>query len=270
MKRRFGRLAFSLSASLALAANLAVPVRATEDSLTTAPDRPGFGASTRVTPVAHLELELGYHFAFFHHEGTESRMHNIPETLARFGLIDDFLELRLSTDGYQYSRSDDESELETQSGFNDVEVGAKVKLCNQDRYLPSMVLVASTSVGVGSRDVSERDAEPTLELAWALDLGHGLGVSGSGEVTYATTDGERFVQGAGSVLASGALSDRAGVFGEYFLISPNAKHSATANYMDLGVTYLLTNRIQLDATVGWGLNRVSDNFFMEPGISVLF
>jgi hypothetical protein len=75
---RFGRLAFTLSVALTAATNLDVPVRASEDSLTTAPDRPGFGDSTSVTPVGHLELELGYHFAFFDHEGTESRMHTIP------------------------------------------------------------------------------------------------------------------------------------------------------------------------------------------------
>jgi len=273
----------ALSLALAATSSLVVPALAdqppapaiaeqsgTDDALTVVPDRPGFGDGTGVTPVGHFELELGYRFEFFDHGGTESRTHNVTETLVRVGLIDDGFELRLETDGYEYSRIFNGSGLETQSGFDDLQVGCKVKLWNQREYLPTAALVISTTVGVGSRNVSDRDVQPTIELTWAMDVGHGVNVSGSGLAAYANTDGDRFAQGAGSVLVSYAISNEFGPFAEYFFISPNAKDSATANYVDFGLTYLLTKRIQLDASVGLGLNRVSNNFFTEPGITILF
>lgn len=270
-------LAFATTSSIvgpALADEAPAPAAAEhgaiDEDLTVVPDRPGFGDGTGVTPVGHFELELGYRFEFFDHGGTQSRTHSVPETLVRFGLLDDVFELRLETDGYEYSRSVDRSGSDTQSGFNDLQAGCKVKLWNQREYLPNVALVASTTVGAGSRNVSDRDVQPTIELTWDKDVGHGVDFSGSGSAAYATTDGDRFVQGAGSVLVSYAISERIGSFAEYFFISPNAKDSATANYVDFGATYLVTKRIQLDATMGAGLNRVSNNFFAEPGVTVLF
>jgi hypothetical protein len=283
MRQKFRGFAVALSAVLATTASRVVPALADEatapaaaehgapdEGLTVVPDRPGFGDSTGVTPVGHFELELGYRFEYFDHGDTQSRTHDVPEALVRFGVLDDGLELRLETDGYEYSRSVNGSESDTQSGFNDLQVGCKVKLSDQRQYLPNIALVVSTTVGVGSRKVSDRDVQPTIELTWDKDVGHGVDISGSGAARYSNTAGDHFVQGAGSVLVGYAVSDQIGWFAEYFFISPNANDSATANYADFGATYLLTKRIQLDGTVGFGLNRVSKNFFTEPGITVLF
>jgi predicted porin len=107
-------------------------------------------------------------------------------------------------------------------------------------------------------------------VAWSLAVAGGFSVGGSASVIYSSTDGDRFVQGAGSVLVGYAISDKIGAFAEYFLISPNSKGSGTAHYVDFGVTYLLTDRTQLDATAGFGLNDESDKFFVGGGVSFLF
>ncbi len=241
-----------------------------ETPLTISADRPGFGDGTGIVPIGHFQLELGYQFTFSDRNDVESQTHDGPLTLARVGIIDDRLELRVGTVGYEYSRTDSGSGFETESGFNDVRVGAKVKLWDQDKYLPCVALVASTTLGLGSKNISDREVEPSLELAWSLAIAGGFSVGGSASVIYASTDGDRFVQGAGSVLVGYSISDRIGAFAEYFLISPNTKGSGTVHYVDFGATYLLTDQIQLDATVGFGLNDEADKFFVGGGVSFLF
>jgi hypothetical protein len=241
-----------------------------EKPLTISADRPGFGDGTGIAPIGHFQLELGYQFTFSDRNDVESQTHDAPQTLARVGIIDDRLELRVGTVGYEYNRTDSGSGFETESGFNDVRVGAKVKLWDQDNYLPCVALVASTTLGLGSKNISDREVEPSLEVAWSLAVAGGFNVGGSGSVIYSSTDGDRFVQGAGSVLVGYTISDNIGAFAEYFLISPIAKGSGTAHYVDFGVTYLLTNHTQLDGTVGFGLNDESDNFFVGGGVSFLF
>ena len=241
-----------------------------ESPLTISADRPGFGDGTGIAPIGHLQLEVGYLFTFSDRNDVESQTHDLPQTLVRVGIIDDRLELRVGTAGYEYSRTDSGSGFEDESGFNDVRVGAKVKLWDQDKYLPCVALVASTSIGVGSKNISNRDIEPLLELTASLDIAGGFSLGGSASVAYTSTDGDHFTQGAGSVLVGYSISDKLGCFAEYFLIYPNEKGSDAAHYVDFGATYLLTDRIQLDASAGFGLNDEADNFFVGAGISFLF
>ncbi len=282
-------VALALSAALAAAIGWTSPAGAQQTQPTTPPpatssqpqgaasekqtisaDRPGFGDGTGIAPIGHFQLELGYQFTFSDRNDIESQTHDGPLTLARVGIIDDRLELRVGTVGYEYSRTDSGSGFETESGFNDVRVGAKVKLWDQDKYLPCVALIASTSLGLGSKNISDREVEPALELSWSLAVAGGFNVGGSASVMYASTDGDRFVQGAGSVLVGYAISDRIGAFAEYFLISPISDGAGTAHYVDFGVTYLLTDHTQLDATAGFGLNDEADKFFVGGGVSFLF
>jgi hypothetical protein len=43
-----------------------------------------------------------------------------------------------------------------------------------------------------------------------------------------------------------------------------------AHYVDFGGAYLFCNRVQLDARLGFGLNRTADNASVGVGISCLF
>lgn len=50
----------------------------------------------------------------------------------------------------------------------------------------------------------------------------------------------------------------------------NADGGDAAHYADIGAVYLLKNRVQLDARVGFGLNKDADNVYAGVGISFLF
>lgn len=248
-----------------------------EAAMTIAADRPGFSDTTSIAPVGHLQLETGYTFTFRSRDGAETQRHNAPEIVARVGVLDDRLELRLATSGYVWSRTDAGAGFQDAQGFSDAVLGVKVKLTDQDGALPRMAVEALTTVGTGARDVTNRDLEPTVKFIWSYDLGaalgdswKGFGVCGNVNLSYATTSGDRFLQGAASFSASYALTDSASVFAEYFVVGPNSKGSDAAHAIDFGGAYLLNRRTQLDARVGFGLNQESDTLFVGAGVSFLF
>lgn len=252
---------------------------AAEPSPTIAADRPGFSDTTGIAPVGRLQLEMGYTFTSRDRDGSTTQRHNGPEIVARMGVLDDRLEVRVVTSGYVWSRTDDGSGggYQDTEGFSDALVGVKVKLTDQDGALPRIALEALTTVGTGSRGVSNRDVEPTVKFIWSYDLGTALGDSWKGfsafgnlNLTYASTSGDRFLQGAASFGGSCAITASTSVFAEYFVVGPNAKGNDAAHAFDLGGAYLLTDRIQLDARVGVGLNQEADNLFVGAGVSFLF
>jgi len=234
-------------------------------------DRPSFSDTAGIVPTWHLQIESGWTFTFRNRQGTETQTNNAPEILARFGVIDDRLELRLTTSGYVWSRSDaNGSGFEDTHGWSDLSPGFKLKLTDQDHLLPRLCLEGGTTLSLGSRGISNRDVEPFGKLIWSYDLGKGFGVYGNGNITYASTNGARFIQGAGSICFTYAPSDYTSFFLEYYVIGPNVKGSDAAHYIDGGVAHLITNRIQLDARVGFGLNQEANNVFTGVGISFLF
>lgn len=251
----------------------------TESPLTISTDRPSFSDTAGIAPVGHLQLETGYTFTFRDRDSVETQRHNGPELLARVGLIDDRFELRLSTAGYVWSRSDDGSGsgFEASHGWSDVSLGLKLKLTDQDGALPRLALGAATTVGAGSEGISSRRAEPTVKLIWSYDLEKlggeslkGFGVYGNINASWATSDGDRYWQGAASICGTYAITERWGVFAEYYTVFPASKGTGPSHSIDFGTTYLLSPRVQLDARVGLGLNNKADNVFAGAGLSFLF
>jgi len=265
---------------LSLIAVLAFPAAhaaAQSDSLVISTDRPSFSDGAGLQPVGRLNLETGYTYTFRNREDVKTSRHNGPEILARVGVLEDRFEVRFLTSGYVWTHTDDRTSTSSDEGWSDVALGIKLKLADQSGWLPRLALGALTTLGGGSDNISSQIAEPTLKLIWAYDLGQSFGDSwkgftlgGNANVSWTTTDGDRYAQGQGSIYLSFPLADRLSGFVEYYVLAPASKDGHAAHSADLGGTYLLTDRVQLDARVGAGLNQEADNLFVGCGVSFLF
>jgi hypothetical protein len=188
------------------------------------------------------------------------------------GLIRDRLELRVSTSGYVWSRSNDGSGagFDNVEGFSDVAIGARLKILDNSGLVPRLAFGASTTLGAGESDISNRKVEPTFRLIAAWNLTSRLTLTTNAGLSYTATSGSRFVQGFGSASLGYAASDNLALFVEYFLVGPRTKGGDTAHSIDFGGAYLLNKRVQLDARLGFGLNQEADNMFAGAGLSILF
>jgi hypothetical protein len=237
-------------------------------------DRPDFTESTETIPVGRLQLELGYTFTYDSEDGQRRRDHSAPELLLRIGLFE-CAELRLGWDGYSWF--DEKTSERTDAGryrhheestaaSNDVSLGVKVKLAEQAGWRPHFGIIAAVTVPTGSTSLTSSDVDPELVVAWAYDLTEQLTIAGNLGVGWPTEESERFVQSFGSVALGVGLTDRIGMYTEYFGIFPNADRTDCAHSFNAGFTYLLHEDLQFDIRAGFGLNEEADDFFSGVGL----
>ncbi len=238
-------------------------------------DRPDFTESTEAVPAGHVQLEVGYTFTF-DREGTDrTRDHAAPELLLRIGLVEN-LELRIGWDGYSWTESQFEAESRSgrrttredwTRGANDLSLGFKYKLVEQDGWIPHFGVLGAITVPSGSAGFSSGDVDPELILLWAYDLTDSLAIAGNVGFALPTENGSRFFQTSASVSIAIAVTDRLGAYAEYFGFYPNTEGSDSAHTINGGLTYLISNDFQIDVRIGAGLNEEADDFFTGVGFA---
>lgn len=229
-----------------------------EKPLTT--DRPSFGDATVTVPSGHFLLESGYRYG---RDGDDS-VHNGPVLLLRSGLARN-LELRLGWDGYVHGSNDRE-------GFGNTRVGLKVQALREQGLTPNLVVIPELVLPTGDADVVADEVEPMVRMAWGHSLTPSTAISGNFNVAAradANSSRHRLVYAA-SLWTGFALSTRVSGYVEYFGIFRESGFGRDTHSVDSGLAYLVSNRLQLDAFVGAGLNAAAQDMFAGAGISHLW
>ncbi|HEX6589769.1 MAG TPA: transporter [Longimicrobiales bacterium] len=231
-------------------------------------DRPDFTEGTATVPDGRIQLEAGYTYA----TAGELTGHQIGEALVRFGLIPG-LELRAELPSFQ-SVSGDFGLFEIEeSGWSDAGVGMKLGLYEAGlaEGLPSVSLLLGTSLPTGDDDFGADGWEPEaiLALGWQFTPGLGLGAN----VGYAQREPvgeERHDEWVTSVALELPVTSSVGAFVEYFAIRPDTDFDEDADYVDGGLTFLLSPTFQLDGRIGYNLDGDADEMFFGVGLAKLF
>lgn len=241
-------------------------------------DRPDFTESTVTVPYGRAQIEAGYTYTYDSGDGVRFQDHTYPETLLRIGLVED-VELRLSWLGWSHSqetfrfRNDAGRRIKTterDDGGNDVSVGFKFHLWDQDGLVPDTGVIVEASMPTGAAGLTSGDVDPAVKLLWAYDLTDDLALAGNVNVATPTADAGRFFQSSASVSLGYGITDRLGTYVEYFGFYPNDRNTADAHFANGGFTYLITDNFQLDIRAGVGLNDEADDFFTGVGFAFRF
>ncbi len=226
-------------------------------------DRPGLTTSPSLVPPGRFQVELGLpNVALTRGAGVDSAAWNAPLQL-RYGLSP-ALELRLGSPTYSIVR--DEQANTTTKGFGDVELGAKVPLCEAAGLLPKASLVGGVTLPVGDEDFTTHEAGYDLNLAmqWAPNdntavcglagvartpIGDSDAVTGNFAASYCRSFGSQW----GAYIDAGYL--------------PGFHAADDRAFAGAGVTYLVNNDLQLDLSGDFGLNDNSPDAILGFGIS---
>lgn len=231
-------------------------------------DRPDFTEASSTVGRGVAQLEIGY--TYFHdNDGlTRATLHSYPETLLRFGILADWLELRAA---WNYSTTH-VTGLEN-SGANDLYLGVKIGLTPQQGILPEMALVPQMTVPTGTSGFSNGEALPGVNWLYGWDLTDRWSTAGSTQFnrTVDGGSGQANTRWAQSWTTGYALSDRAGAYAEWFALFPHsAETDRTEHYFDGGLTFLVNDDMQFDIRAGKGLSDASADFFVGTGLSIRF
>lgn len=241
-------------------------------------DRPDFTESPQAVPLGRIQLEMGYLYTYDSEDDVRTRSSTGPQMLWRIGFAENW-EARIGWNGYTWTDTHSAttsragrrvSEDNWDQGANDLSLGFKVQLIEQDGLVPDLGIIGGISVPSGSAGTSSGDAEPEVIFLWGYDITEWFAIAGNIGLRVPTDNGDRFFQTTASLSLGFALTDRWGTFVEYFGLYPNANDTDCAHFIDGGFTYLITDNLQLDAFVGFGLNEEADDFFTGVGFSWRF
>jgi hypothetical protein len=250
-------------------------------------DRPDFTEASSTVGRGRVQLEMGY--TYIHdREGTQSvTSHSFPETLLRVGVLAEWLELRVAWN-YGIETTRDAGQKFRISAADDLYVGVKFALTEQDGILPEMVLMPQATLPTApvaiSHDVLPLPTDlggfgagevlPGVNWLYGWDVTDFLTLAGSSQVNRAHEDiGNFYTEFAQSVTVGYSLAENVGAYTEWFAFFPHgALDSGTRaeHYFDGGFTWRPTNDLQFDVRAGIGLNDSAADFFAGTGMALRY
>jgi len=231
-------------------------------------DRPDFTEASSTVGKGVAQLEIGYTFIRNDDDGQKTESHSFPEPLLRYGLLADWLELRV---GWNYG--DEDTEGAKTSGAEDLYLGFKIALTPQEGILPEMALIPQMTAPTGANAVTTDEVLAGLNWIYGWQINDFVSTAGSTQFNRAIDPGtsESYTEWAQSWTFAFSLSDNIGAYTEYYGLFPTNEDTARSeNYINGGFTYLVSNDIQFDIRAGAGLNSEADDFLAGTGLSIRF
>jgi hypothetical protein len=223
-------------------------------------DRPDFTEGIATVPPGWIQSEAGYTFS--RADGNTS--HSIGELLVRIP-ASTRAEIRLGFNSYAIEHAPGLSLL----GFEDMEVGTKVRLIEHEArmLLPSVSILALTTLPTGRRDIGAGVMQPTGILAVGWELTDRLSLESNVSYTYASQDRTRFSQWANSASLAAEMTPRLGGFFEWFGTNPSSFGVKRADYLNTGVAVRFGKSLILDARIGANARRGARDYFAGVGVT---
>jgi len=235
-------------------------------------DRPDFTESASVVPRGRLQLEAGY--TFYRDEDADLlAAHSYPEALARIGILEDRLEVRvgqsvLTTRSAGGANGDPAPE----TGLTDLYLGAKVRLAGQRGARPEWALILQSTLPTGSRGLRGDRVVPGVNCVYAWEVvPEFLSIAASTQANVPSDESdEAFVVWTQSVSIGYSLTDRVGAFTEWFGSASTGRQGGrtTANAVDGGFTVRASPRVQWDIRAGIGIG--GGGVFAGTGLAVRY
>jgi hypothetical protein len=227
-------------------------------------DRPTQGLSPFTVKKGFFQMESGAIFVDRKERRQEWKKWSIGTTNLRYGVYDHF-EVSISSSYEHWTRETLNDGLTSVSeGVGKVSTAFKVRIADEKGIRPQMAIAGSiTFRHLGGEDFAPTYSYPVglliashnLGARWSL--GYNFGFAYNGE----NPDGFFIYTGSLGYRLSAKLWSFAEVYGNF----DNGDHPN--HRLDGGLTYLIANNFQLDATAGWGLDSQVTRLMLNAGFA---
>ncbi|MBF4984658.1 transporter [Nonlabens mediterrranea] len=217
-------------------------------------DRPDATESPYTVGKGNFQIETGALFTDESFEDTDIKTSVYNTALLRYGLSNNF-ELRLGWDYQKVNSKFGGNEIFDATGFNPLLVGAKIEITNEDGWIPQIGLIGHLRLPFTA--VSEFKPEDTgMDFLFSFDhtlndragLAYNLG---------ARIGDDRSLEYIYSLAYGYSITEKIGAYAEVYGFFPESDQAG--HLWDAGMTYLVNNNLQLDATIGTGFQGSNTN-----------
>lgn len=218
-------------------------------------DRPGATTGTDVLPKGRLQWEMGVGYQQVRQNGATSYIWTLNTTLLRFG-ISDYAELRLQGDW-----NNEGGEIFDYNGSEDVAIGVKARLFDGWKFVPAISMLGNVIIPSKHYDNMPNNWSGQMALLFQNQLSQRFSLGYQGQMTW--FDSEKPIIFYGACLGY-TLNDH----WQLMLEEYNYKYpDSTENWMELGVAWQLSPRVQIDVNTDVNLNDIKSYWSIARGIA---
>lgn len=221
-------------------------------------DRPDLTDGAATVARGHVQLESGYTLVWSR-DGLLSL--SVPELFARIGIFAG-AELRV---GETFRRSDPGPGVAALRGWDDLQLGTKIRLLPQSGSRPAVSVEAFTSLPTGAAAISAGRVLPGGALLAEWD---GDGPWSIGAELQAARGADEGVSWAPSLSIQFRPADPVQFYGEFYMLQSTGATAPGESYFNTGVLFLLANNVQVDARIGIGLNHAAARSYFGMGLAL--
>jgi hypothetical protein len=236
------------------------------------PDRPHLPESSTTVGMGRTMLEAGYTFDA---KGSSFRSQTYPEAILRIGMLADWFELRIGESVISQRNSKSALNSQNENGVQDLYLGIKLALTEQQKYLPESALVLQMTVPTGARSTSADQVLPGVnyDASWEIVKDRAgieivLSANGLKDDVHHT-----YVNLASGVTGLYNLTRKLEAFAEWDALYPAAAVgplTGPQHYAVGGLVYYLNDNFEVDIRAGAGLNEHANDLIAGAGFSVRY
>jgi hypothetical protein len=259
--------------SLLLAALVCTEVGAEEVDDAIQTDRPDFVESSNVVGKGRFQIETSVGYARDSNREERSRTFSLP-TLLRIGFSDNW-EFRVESDTWlhQRVRERETGDRSTERDWSEYALGLKWHQQDaDDKGSPSVGWLFHVDMPSGADSFLTNKFRPSVRMVaeWELPNDYSLGVM-PGMIYDVNDQNDRYIGGMLGVVLGKSFTDKFRGFIEFGGQEIKRKKDGGSQLtFDIGVAYLLTDYVQLDAVYNAGLNRYTPDHTFGLGLSAKF
>ena len=226
-------------------------------------DRPDQTESAFTVPKNWLQMEAGFGFQ---KNNKSSKEISIPTLLTKYG-ISHKIELRLITTLISNADISQPSGIEYKTGLEPVEIGAKISLWEEKKWIPKTSLIFHFAIpAFASKANKINSIVPNFRfslqnsIAKNITVGYNIGAEWDGENTgptyiYTLSPGFNFAKRWYAYIeAFGGIK----------------KHEPSQHNIDGGLAYYISKNYKIDISSGFGITKAAPDWYVALGFSARF
>ena len=236
------------------------------------PDRPDKTESPYTVDAGHIQLEMDVAtFTLNRSDDMRIESWNIAPVNFKIGLLNT-VDLQLIFENYLHVRTEDRQahKKTTQSGVGDLTTRLKINLWGNDGGRTAFGLLPFVKFPTNTDHLGNSAVEGGVffPLAVKLPAGWDLGLETGSSFLRNGQDRGYHAEFVNMVTVGHDLVGKLGGYLEFFSSISTEPASSWVGTVDLGLTYGLTDNIQLDAGVNLGVTRSADDVEVFTGFTV--
>ncbi|MDP9175223.1 MAG: transporter [Planctomycetota bacterium] len=231
------------------------------------PDRPSVTTGPLTLDAGHVQVEMSFAEYTRDHRTLLEGISVAPMNI-RVGILNN-AELDVAISPYQYSRTGTADQSQYVGGFGDARIQSKINLWGNEGGNTALGIIPFLNVPTAATNIGTGRLQGGLALPFATNL--------PGEFSFGTTvqfgidrNSDNTAYGVDilhTATVSHAIVGTLAAYVEYAGIAPSGTGRTYQAFFDSGLTYAISENIQLDLAVNLGLSRSTSDYTVLSGIT---